>query len=60
MNEKVFCKTLGKKFSTGASYTKGEGIIMQGDFEVPMRDLILESFPNVACSNPDHESQHRD
>ena len=46
INEKNFAKTLGKKFSTGASHSKGEGIIMQGDWADEMTELIIESFPD--------------
>ena len=45
VNEKNFCKSLGKKFATGASYQKGIGIIMQGDLGEKMSEFILESFP---------------
>lgn len=46
INEKNFCKPLGKKFATGASYQKGEGIIMQGDLGDKMLEFIIESFPD--------------
>ena len=45
VNEKNFAKTLGKKFSTSASYNKGEGIVMNGGWSDQMKELILESFP---------------
>lgn len=46
INEKNFCKSLGKKFATGASYSKETGIIMQGDLANEMIDFICESFPD--------------
>jgi translation initiation factor 1 (eIF-1/SUI1) len=56
IDEKKFCKPLGKKFATGASFTKGEGIIMQGDLADKMTEFMLESFPGQVWYMLTHRS----